>query len=124
MPGTWTFAGDILRLGGVPGSGVPGSGISEADADRQTETARSILESLGQQPGIVLGDEVGMGKTYVAMAVISSVLVATRGNPPVVVMVPPGLVSKWQAEWQQFKTTCVADPAFRARFRDSSVRNP
>ncbi len=119
MPVTWAFAQDVLRLGGVSVAGIP-----EADAVRQTETARSILESLSRQPGIVLSDEVGMGKTYVAMAAIASVLISTRGNPPVVVMVPPGLVTKWQAEWQQFRATCVVDPGVLARFRDTPVRNP
>ena len=32
-------------------------------------TARAILEHLRDQPGIVLADEVGMGKTYVALAI-------------------------------------------------------
>jgi hypothetical protein len=119
MPVTWTFAADVLRLRGVSGPGIPA-----ADADRQTETARSILDSLKRQPGIVLSDEVGMGKTYVAMAAISSVLIATSGRSPVVVMTPPGLLSKWQAEWQQFRATCVVNPKILEKFRVAAVRNP
>jgi superfamily II DNA or RNA helicase len=119
MPVNWLFAEDLIRLGGVEGDGIP-----EADATRQMETARSILCSLEHQPGIVLSDEVGMGKTYVAMGVISSVLIATEGNPPVVVMTPPGLASKWQDEWRQFKANCVADSKVLGKFRDVFVKNP
>jgi superfamily II DNA or RNA helicase len=70
-------------------------------------SARAILWALRDQPGIVLADEVGMGKTYIALAVVASVL-ETRGRkgPPVVVMLPPGLVAKWQREWKQFQRTC------------------
>jgi len=119
MPVNWEFAEDAIRLGGTTGGSVP-----EADWVRQTETARSILDSLSRQPGIVLADEVGMGKTYVAMAVIASVLIATKGRPPVVVMTPPGLASKWQAEWQQFKSTCIVSPDLLKPFRDTFAGNP
>src|SRR5258708_19065917 len=77
-------------------------------AKRTTETARTILGRLRNQPGIILADEVGMGKTYVAFAVMASVLFATRrSTEPVIVMVPSGLAGKWQREWHQFKTTCT-----------------
>jgi len=126
----WNFAEDVIRLGGVKGRTLSGSitscddGISKAEADRQTETTCSILTSLSNQPGIVLADEVGMGKTYVAMAAIASVLVETKGRPPVVVMTPPGLSSKWRAEWQQFKATCLTDPKKMEIFREKVVANP
>src|SRR5687768_9073891 len=58
------------------------------------------------------------------MAVIASVLAATKGRPPVVVMTPPGLASKWRAEWQHFKTHCVADRDSLRRFRDVTAANP
>ena len=52
-----------------------------------------------------------MGKTYVALAVIASVVRATRGSGrPVVVMVPPALASKWPREWEQFKAVCCVRP--------------
>ena len=119
MPVIWPFAEKVIRLGGVTGTA-----IDPADAVRQATTARSILDSLSRQPGIVLADEVGMGKTYVAMAVIASVLLSTKGRPPVVVMTPPGLASKWQAEWRQFKATCLADPKVLEPFRDAFAHNP
>lgn len=100
MPLEWPFAEDVIRLGGA--------GIREDDAERQTKTVREILDGLSEQPGIMLCDEVGMGKTYVALAVAASVIVATGGRQPVVVMVPSRLRAKWEGEWQQFKTRCTA----------------
>ena len=65
--------------------------ISEEDARRQENTARQILKRLSGQPGVILADEVGMGKTFVALAVAVSVALATKKRQPVVVMVPPSL---------------------------------
>ena len=116
----WHLA-DSLCVGGVGDYR-----IADEDAARQTETARAILERLREQPGVVLADEVGMGKTYVALAVVASVLLATRrGGDPVVVMVPPGLAGKWQREWQQFKANCVRGDALAwMDQRDRFARSP
>ncbi len=81
--------------------------VSDADADRQTRTAEEILRRLSDQPGLVLADEVGMGKTYVAMAVAASVLQATQRRRPVVVMVPPAVAEKWPTEWEVFSERCL-----------------
>lgn len=107
MPVEWSIAGDIIEL-----EGVGKAQINSADAQRQAETARVILERLRVQPGVLLADEVGMGKTYVAMAVVASVIASTRRTHcPVVVMVPAGLRQKWQRDWEQFKTHCVRNHA-------------
>ena len=63
--------------------------ISAADASRQSATVDAILARLVDQPGVVLADEVGMGKTFVALAVAVSVAWARPDGGPVVVMVPP-----------------------------------
>jgi superfamily II DNA or RNA helicase len=120
MPVDWKFAGDVIRLGGVDGHK-----IAVEDGARQQETARSILSDLEQQPGVILADEVGMGKTYVALAVIASVVRATRGSgKPVVVMVPAGLARKWPREWDQFKALCCAEPDALSWVRDKYVHTP
>lgn len=102
MPNSWRFAEEFLDLGG-------GNSISGADASRQAQTAREIIRRLNLQPGVVLADEVGMGKTFVALAVACSVLLSTKAREPrpVVVMVPPGLVSKWRRDWEYFRSLCV-----------------
>jgi len=102
MPVDWPFANTALNL-----EGTGKVRIQPADAARQTMSAREILQDLAGRPGILLCDEVGMGKTYVALAVAASVILATRGRQgPVVVMVPSRLRGKWQREWEQFKRHC------------------
>ncbi len=81
--------------------------ISAGDAQRQTATAKAILERLGHQPGVVLADEVGMGKTFVALAVAASVADTIGRRAPVVVMVPPGVKDKWPRDWRYFKEACL-----------------
>ena len=103
MPVNWPFAHDKLRLGGIEKER-----IQPEDAVRQMKTAQEILKDLTERPGVLLSDEVGMGKTYVALAVAASVIIATRGKQgPVVIMVPSRLRRKWQREWQQFKRHCA-----------------
>jgi hypothetical protein len=87
----------VLGLAGHLAANVP-----EADQVRQRKELVEILRRLRERPGVILADEVGMGKTFVALGVATSV--ALR-NPvgPVVVMVPPTLVAKWQ---QDIKTFC------------------
>jgi hypothetical protein len=117
----WPFADKVIRLGGVGGA----QQIAAEDGLRQQATAQAILEDLRGQPGVILADEVGMGKTYVALGVVASVLLATRGEGrPVIVMMPPGLKSKWQLEWEQFKATCCANPKDLSSFREAYAHAP
>ena len=81
--------------------------VPNSDADRQQQTAAEILNRLAQQPGLVLADEVGMGKTYVALAAAVSVLEATQRRKPVVVMVPSSVAEKWPTEWAVFAERCL-----------------
>lgn len=81
--------------------------VADADALRQQATAAEILRRLENQPGIVLADEVGMGKTFVAFAVAASVLHATARRRPVVVMVPPSVSDKWPRDWSVFRELCL-----------------
>ncbi|MGD9713289.1 MAG: SNF2-related protein, partial [Thermomicrobiales bacterium] len=76
--------------------------VQAADQKRQRVEVEEILNRLRTQPGVILADEVGMGKTFVALAVAYSIAVRSpRG--PVVVMAPANLVDKWE---QDFKTFC------------------
>jgi hypothetical protein len=75
--------------------------VPEADQRRQRQEVVEILSRLRRQPGVVLADEVGMGKTFVALAVAYSVA-ATNLRGPVVVMVPPNLIDKWEQDLATF----------------------
>lgn len=115
----WPFADSVLRLGGADKQR-----IQPEDAERQTKTATDILRGFIDRPGVLLSDEVGMGKTYVALAVAASVITATKGEKgPVVIMVPSRLRRKWQREWQQFKHHCSLDGALDW-IRDTYAHSP
>jgi len=89
--------------------------ISRADADRQGRTAAEILRRFDRQPGVVLADEVGLGKTYVALAVAASVATDPSVAGPAVVMVPPSVGHKWPREWEIFRDKCLRQgPEIRA----------
>ena len=79
--------------------------ISEQDATRQRLSAKHILESFVDTPGQILADEVGMGKTFVALAVAASV--GLKDNRPVVIMVPPAVLEKWQRVFSVFVENCL-----------------
>lgn len=91
--------------------------ISEQDALRQLRTIREILYRLRDQPGIVLADEVGMGKTFVALGVAMAASLADKGKRPVVIMVPSSVHEKWPRDFAVFKDLaikCLEDKALRA----------
>jgi len=81
--------------------------ISSEDAARQERTAKEILRRLSGHPGVILADEVGMGKTFVALAVAVSVALANRGRRPVAIMVPSSLKEKWPADFSLFLEKCL-----------------
>jgi hypothetical protein len=80
-----------------------------ADGERQVRTAREILKRFASQPGVVLADEVGMGKTYVALAVAVAALANDPSAGPVVVIAPPSVADKWVREWRKFVDSYLVD---------------
>lgn len=90
--------------------------VSDSDALRQHRTVAEILRRLGHQPGIVLADEVGMGKTFVALGVATIAALADRGKRPVVIMVPSSLHEKWPRDFAVFKERVIKRPG------DTSLR--
>ena len=98
--------------------------ISPADAGlARMRTASVLLDRFASQPGVVLADEVGLGKTFVALAVAyDGVIVATNHERPVVVMVPAGVQDKWPREWDVFCQRCL-DGKPRVRATSQTVRS-
>jgi hypothetical protein len=96
-----------------------------ADCARQTKTVEAILERFFSRDDeqrreiSILADEVGLGKTYVALAVAVSILDAIRkGDQPadlpsyqpiVLVLTPnnPALFNKWMREAMSFRKDCA-----------------
>lgn len=81
--------------------------ISKTDAQRQQATVGEILRRMEDQPGVVLADEVGMGKTFVALAVAAHAAWGDEGRNPVVVMVPSALKRKWPTDFGVFRNRCI-----------------
>jgi hypothetical protein len=112
-----------MRWRTSPDVAIRAGRISAADARRQMRTAGEILRRFEHQPGVILADEVGMGKTYVALAVAASVVEATNGERPVVVMVPPSVQEKWPREWDVFRRTCLRKTS-NIRATSSAITHP
>ncbi len=96
--------------------------ISKDDAQRQLRTADAILNRLKDQPGIILADEVGMGKTFVALAAAISIYL--KDKKPVVVMIPHNLTSKWPNDFRLFRESCISNPAIRSKLRYEIADRP
>lgn len=79
--------------------------------DRQRATAAHILDRFDADHDVqLLGDEVGMGKTYVALAVIAEHLLRSRSNSQRALLVTPAsavLRSKWEQEIRSFSENYV-----------------
>lgn len=77
----------------------------QADWTRQLETARAILDRHSRGiNSVLLADEVGMGKTYAALAAIALHLFQTAKNDRKVLLVVPNVLlsSKWEQEIRTF----------------------
>lgn len=77
-------------------------GIPPADIERQEDTVLRALELLEEQPGVVLADEVGMGKTYEALGIAAAFRHRNPRSRIVVVTPGPDLNKKWFKEFQSF----------------------
>jgi hypothetical protein len=94
----------------------------EAHWARQRRTAADILARMQTQEGVILADEVGMGKTYVALAVAVSQILSTPEPGQVVVFVPPSVAGKWVREWTKFSESLL-EPGTGIRCVDAPVRS-
>ena len=78
-------------------------GIPTADVERQEDTVLRALDMLDERPGIVLADEVGMGKTYEALGIAAATQQQNRRSRIVVVTPGPDLNTKWFSEFSRFR---------------------
>lgn len=89
----------FLRLG----ARAEKEGIPHADIERQENTVLRALDMLDQRPGVILADEVGMGKTYEALAIAAATRQQKRRSRIVVITPGPDLNTKWFAEFSRFR---------------------
>jgi len=119
--------------------------MSAADSARQHATVDRILEAffapeLERREMQLLADEVGLGKTFVALAVAYTMLSSLRRvdlspkmsefqgcQRAVVVMTPAGnhtLSQKWAQEVEAIRTRCSVHPETTGWFRSRICRSP
>jgi superfamily II DNA or RNA helicase len=72
------------------------------DVERQEDTVLRALELLDEQPGVVLADEVGMGKTYEALGVLAARLHEGPARRALILTPGPDLNTKWRKELTAF----------------------
>lgn len=76
--------------------------IDTKTAELQTQTCSQMIRMLHKVPGIILGDDVGMGKTYIAFGTAVWFL-AHHPNKPVVIITPSWLLNeKWHNDIRNF----------------------
>lgn len=73
---------------------------------------------------MVLADDVGMGKTFVALAVAVSLLESQGRDRPVVVMVPSSVKDKWPRDWAVFESLCLNGAGAAIRTTEETVERP
>lgn len=80
----------------------------------QDRAALFIAKKLSGQAGVVLADEVGLGKTRVALLIADAVM-SCGGN--VAVVVPPGLLAQWENEYKLYKMQLRESPNASIKLR-------
>jgi hypothetical protein len=95
-----------------------GTAVRRHDVERQEDTVLRALALLDEQPGVVLADEVGMGKTYEALGVLAARL-HERPNARALILTPgPDLNTKW---WKELRAFCDAQRPLYAGFADRFI---
>lgn len=76
--------------------------VNKETADLQTNTCAQIIEMLQEVPGIILGDDVGMGKTYIAFC--TAVYFLSQNPKKKIVIITPNwlLNDKWYNDIRNF----------------------
>ena len=76
--------------------------VDHATAVLQTKTCRQVIEMLQTIPGIIIGDDVGMGKTYIAISAAMCFL-DSYPNKKVIIVTPSWLLNaKWYQDIRNF----------------------
>ncbi|MEO2014101.1 MAG: SNF2-related protein [Fuerstiella sp.] len=94
---------DWLRTFVTLGARAEKDGIPLSDVERQEHTVIRALDMLDERPGIVLADEVGMGKTFEALGIAAAMRHVKKRARIVVVTPGPDLNRKWYSEFSRFK---------------------
>ncbi len=92
-----------------------GATVSVRDVERQEDTVLRALTCLDERPGVVLADEVGLGKTYEALGMLAARLQEHPGGRSLILTPGPDLNRKWCKELRGF---CGGNTPMYAGFAD------
>lgn len=84
--------------------------VKAVTIDRQLATAVAVRDRLDAHGGVILGDEVGAGKTFVAFAVLADLLLAQPGRGAVIFVPTDPLVHKWSQQLRDYLRAAVREP--------------
>lgn len=87
-----------------------GAKISPQDAERQEKTVNILLSLLVTEPGVILADEVGMGKTFVALATALTYIANANRHKRILILTPSKeLKDKWDKDTDTFRISCIQE---------------
>jgi superfamily II DNA or RNA helicase len=89
--------------------------ISKESAERQRQSARAIIKHLYAQksPGVILADEVGMGKTYEAFGVLAGLFVHCPKAKVVIFTHSRNMARVWKRRWDEFRKRAIHNSSKR-----------
>lgn len=97
-----TMTREDLRSFLLLGARAERDGITASEIERQEDTVIRALSMLDDRPGILLADEVGMGKTFEALGIIAAFKHREPRSKIVIVTPGPDLNQKWYSEIERF----------------------
>jgi hypothetical protein len=83
--------------------------VAAAVVDEQLRTAAALLERLDEHGGVILGDEVGAGKTFVTFAVLADRLLQDPTRGAVIFVPSDPLQRKWKQQFIDYLERSVND---------------
>jgi hypothetical protein len=98
------------------GARAHADGVPVVEVERQEATVLRALAMLEDRPGVVLADEVGMGKTFEAIGVIAAQLHGKPDAKAVILTPGPDLTTKWIKELNRFEDGKKKLYDFRGRY--------
>ncbi|OGR74267.1 MAG: hypothetical protein A2089_03765 [Elusimicrobia bacterium GWD2_63_28] len=87
------------------------SGVPRREANRQRLTARALLLRLYKRnaPGVILADEVGMGKTFEALSVMAALLLHKPKANVLILASSRPMAKAWQERWHRLLDYKIVD---------------
>lgn len=87
-----------------------GAKITQQDAERQEKTVNRLLSLLETEPGVILADEVGMGKTFIALATALTYITNVNRHKRILILTPSKeLKDKWDKDIDTFRISCIKE---------------